>query len=76
MTFTEASAFVMPFGQHKGQTLDQIATTDRGLSYLDWLRGERKSDAQVYMRDHLDGALVVYLSDPTIAADVAKVARG
>ena len=39
-TGADPGAFEMPFGKHKGKTLDQIAETDQGLLYLDWLWDE------------------------------------
>jgi len=42
LTFDQASKYVIQFGQYKGQTIDQIAKTDKGLTWLDWLRGERE----------------------------------
>lgn len=32
--------YEMPFGKHKGKTLNRIADADRGLLYLDWCAGE------------------------------------
>lgn len=69
-TFAQARDFVMPYGAHKGKTVDKVAETDAGLRYLDWLFGEIENDDSV-VRD----ALGVYLADPAIAADVAKVVR-
>ena len=37
---TEPGDFVMPVGKYKGKTLDEIAESDEGLLYLDWIRGE------------------------------------
>lgn len=31
---------VMPFGKYRGELLSDIAATDHGLKYLDWLFGE------------------------------------
>ena len=67
MTFTEAAAFVMPFGQHKGRTLDDIASDDEGLSYLGWLRGVREEEEQDWP---VDLALATYLDDPAIAKEL------
>ena len=68
MTYKEAAAFVMPFGKHKGRTLDTIASTDDGLKYLDWLRGERS-----WGRRDIDSALAAYLDDAAIKREVARV---
>lgn len=67
MTFAEAAKYVMPFGKHKGRTLDAIASDDDGLRYLDWLRGERGGVNDV------DRALVAYLDDPTIKKELENL---
>jgi uncharacterized protein (DUF3820 family) len=67
--FQQAKAFRMPFGKHRGVTLDDIARTDEGLRYLDWLRGdmERKNpDSSIYAH------LCIYLDDTTIASELEK----
>ena len=71
MTYKEAAAFVMPFGKHKGRTLDTIASTDDGLKYLDWLRGERSSGGG--RNRNVDSALAAYLDDAAIKREVARV---
>lgn len=70
LTFPQARDFKMPLGQHAGKTLDQIATSDAGLLYLDWLRGERKRKSEP-----LDEALTVYLEDPTIAKEIGAALK-
>lgn len=78
MTFAEASAYVLPWGQHKGKTIDQTAETDSGLRWLDWILGvlDTKGDLQYASdRRELREALRVYLDDETIAGDVAKLTR-
>ena len=69
MTFAEAAAFIMPFGKYAGCTLDGIALDDKGLKYLDWLRGER---AQEGKNSDVDKALAAYLDDPTIQRELNK----
>jgi hypothetical protein len=72
MPFADAKKFRLTFGKHKLKTIDQIAESDAGLKYLDWLRGslnERCLDWQTYTLDALDA----YLSDPTIARELGKV---
>lgn len=61
MTFAEAKAFVIPFGQHAGKALDDIP-----LSYLDWLYGQH------WIRPELGQALRVYLGDKTIARELER----
>jgi hypothetical protein len=70
MTYKEAAAFVMPFGKNKGRTLDAIATEDAGLTYLDWLRGERAAEDKNY---DIDKALQAYLNDPSIKKELAAL---
>ena len=70
MDFTDAQKFVMPFGKYKGQTLDQIAESDAGLKYLDWMRGERHLARKA---TDLDAALAIYLDHPSIAADLQGI---
>ena len=69
MTFKEAADFIMPFGKYRRDTLDEIAKTDAGLKYLDWLRGERKSGVE---SGGVDRALCVYLDDPAIAKELRQ----
>ena len=70
MSFSEAAKFVMPFGRHRGKTLDGIASDDKGLQYLDWLRGERDLEKQ---QTKLDSALHAYLDDDTIKNELARI---
>ena len=74
MTFKNAAAFIMPFGKHRGKTLDAIASTDDGLQYLDWLRGERESKGQppFVKASALNEALAAYLDDPAIRRELDK----
>lgn len=67
MTFKDAAAFVMPFGKHKGRTLDDIAADDDGLQYLDWMRGVREDDGK---NDQVDRALRAYIDDPAIQKEL------
>jgi hypothetical protein len=77
MKFADAAHVRMPFGKHFGRKLDEIASTDEGLLYLDWLRGDReKRIGAVAANPHFDTALRAYLDDPTIAAELTKLARG
>jgi hypothetical protein len=77
MSFADAAAFRLTFGKYSGKTLDEIGSTDRGLLYLDWLRGERASQRPASDKGSCtDRALAEYLDDPTIAADVSRLARG
>lgn len=68
ITFAKSRDYEMPFGKHRGKTLDKIAETDEGLLYLDWLSGEVAGGTT-------KDALTAYLSDKTIEADVQKLVR-
>ncbi len=52
----EAHSYTMPFGKYPGQTLRQIAETDRGRCYLEWaaqnLRQDRMREVIRYFLDH------------------------
>jgi hypothetical protein len=64
MTFAKVAQMVLGFGPYEGKTLDEIASTDRGLRYLDNLRGKTSNSGAVAR------ALETYLSDPVIAKDL------
>lgn len=70
MSFTEAKNFVLLFGKHSGKRLDEVAETDEGLCYLDWL-----NDRKTIHSKQLKEALRVYLSDPTIAKELKAITR-
>jgi len=77
MPFDQAAKFVLNFGKYKTlppsqRTLDAIARTDKGLSYLDWLWGSLNERCLEWQLRTLD-ALEAYLSDPTIARELQKV---
>lgn len=65
--FEDAQEFVIKFGKYKGITLDAIASTDDGLKYLDWLRG------QAWLNDPLKKHVLNYLNDPTINKELEKL---
>jgi len=71
-TYAEATRFVLTFGRYKGAALDDIARTDAGLLYLDWLRGEYEKSKR---DDATKRALCAYLDDPSIAKDVTTLAK-
>jgi hypothetical protein len=75
LSFRAAADTVMPFGLRKGKTIDQIAETDDGLLFLDWMRGELDGDPPhpESLRGGLHESLRVYLDDSTIAADLARI---
>lgn len=64
--FDAAKNVVMPFGKkYKYRTIDQIAQTDEGLKWLDWVRGAGIARSQIVC-----DALDVYLTDPSIAREL------
>jgi hypothetical protein len=67
MTFEEAKNTIVPFGDYLGLTIDQAATTDTGLLFLDRLRGSGR------LYGKLKDAIEVYLSDPTIERELASI---
>ncbi len=67
--FNQAKKYVMPFGKHKGETIDSIASTDEGLKYLDWLYGEVTTSSVPQLRVMLK----IYLEDETIAKELKKL---
>ena len=64
MTFKEASETVMTFGKDKGKTVDEIAKTDDGLKYLDWIAHS------ISLYGDIVEALRVYLNDPSIKKEL------
>jgi hypothetical protein len=75
LPFKHAQVFVIHFGKYKGKTIDDIARTDDGLLYLDWLCGElghTTDPIKAVLRTHLHN----YLRDPTINRDLCAIARG
>lgn len=79
MDFASSRNFQLTFGKYKSlpsnkRTLDAIAETDEGLRYLDWLLGALEQDCKSWQAPTLE-ALEVYLGDPTIAKEVARVTK-
>ena len=60
LTFADVQDVVMPLGKYKGRTLDQIASDDEGLRYLDWLVG------QEWLKGDLRNCVVAYVNDDAI----------
>ncbi len=82
-SFPDSKHTHIPFGKYAGREIDSIALTDDGLLYLDWLRSamehnkfvrpsrmSQEDEATIYR------ALVVYLDDSVISADLDKLAKG
>jgi len=67
---TGPGAFAMPFGKHKGRTLDDIGSSAEGLSYLDWLIGQDN------LREPLKTNLETFMADGGVQKDLnAESAR-
>ena len=64
MTFEEASDYKLDFGKYRGMKIDEVAETDAGLKYLDWITG------QEWASGRLAEALTVYLSNPAIRQEL------
>lgn len=75
MTFDRAKAFKLPFGQNKGKTIDEVASTDSGLLYLDWLLGwmERRG---TFKNSLVFEAVGAYLDHPAIRKELDACAGG
>lgn len=74
MQFSEASAYMLPYGQYRGKTMDDVARSDRGLRYLDHMRGVLESVAHRTPNDQeFLQALSAYLNDPVIAKDLESL---
>jgi hypothetical protein len=67
MTFDEAADYILQFGKYVGWTVGEVANTDEGLKYLDWLRG------QDYVYAETREALSAYLDDETIAMELSAL---
>lgn len=66
VSFIAAQKCTIPFGKFKDKTLDEVASSDEGLRYLDWLRGQKTYG-------YFGTCLEVYMSDPTIKREVERV---
>ena len=67
MEFIVAKGTICPLGKHKGRSIDEIATDDDGLKYLDWLVG------QDWIYGNFKVALKAYLGNPAIAREVERL---
>ena len=66
--FQAAANYVILFGlEYKGQSLDKIAQTDKGLKYLDWLRD------QTWVYPETKEMLEIYLGDKTIQKELERI---
>ncbi len=66
--FKLAANFKLQFGPFEGKTIDQIAKTNKGLSYLDNLNGKIQN-----RHSPVANAITTYLEDPTIAKDLKEM---
>ena len=58
----------MPFGKYRDKTLDEVASSDDGLRYLDWAAGEFNGPA--------GDAVRTYVALDVIQREIAKVLKG
>ncbi len=65
---SDCQTFEMPFGKYKGQTLREIADTDEGLKYLDWLLG-----GDIDLRPATRYALEEFVALPHIEREMERV---
>jgi hypothetical protein len=76
--FAKASEFIVPYGKFRTLTIDVAATTDSGLRWLDFMRGQLDADSEASFafapeRRAFRDALRIYLDDPVISSDLEKV---
>jgi hypothetical protein len=67
MDFDEASRHELRFGKFRGRSIGEVAESDEGLRYLDWLSG------QTWLEPYTAEALAVYLKHGVIARDVDRL---
>jgi len=67
MNFLDAMIYKMKFGKYAGKTLDEIAKTDEGLKYLDYLYG------QTWLTAETRDALTAYVSEPSISKEILNL---
>lgn len=75
-TFREAANYELPMGRSAGMTIDNVASTNYGLHYLDaWRERLIPKCAGLHSSANereICRMLNVYLDDPTIAKDLTK----
>lgn len=67
MTFKEAGLYVLPFGKRRGERICDVALSDDGLRYLDWMSGAATQPGPT------KDALECYLGDPAIAREIENL---
>lgn len=70
MQFSDCAKTTIPFGAYINKTIDEAASTDRGLLYLDWMRGVIDKPGHNYNETPFHKALTGYLNDPSIAREL------
>lgn len=68
--FDVSKNYKVPFGRHKGRTLNDVAIDDDGLLYLDWMRSlpDLREETARSLNDFLDYDPVARDLDVAIAA--------
>ena len=69
LSHTTLGSIALPFGKFKGMSLNDIAKSDRGLLYLDWLVG------QPWLKGNLKADITAYLKDPAIADEIKRLVK-
>lgn len=67
MDFKQAQEFIVPFGKYEGRKIDDVASDNEGLRYLDWLYGEGVN------HNSFAKALDAYLRDPSIKKELESL---
>jgi len=67
MTAKEAGGIVVRFGKFKGQSIEEIAISDEGLKYLDWIVG------QDFCYPETKEAIQIYLGQPGVQKDLESL---
>lgn len=73
MEFKQAAEFKIPWGDHKGEKIDDVAKTNSGLRDLTRLQAwMEEKNHQSRFRQHLDA----YLGNESIQKEVEEVLSG
>lgn len=62
----EPDKYRMTFGKHKGKSLNEIASTNEGLRWLDWAAGEFDPTSSA------GAAIRMYVADPQVQREIEE----
>lgn len=65
--FKWAKDFKLRFGKYEDKSIDEVAKTDEGLRYLDWLMDRAFGSTRI--------AVKIYLKDEVIQKELNRVLR-